>query len=1454
MTSLDSSLLDVYKKILNLNVLTTIDNNIYIYKDLLCGSSLNISQNSILNGNVSSVSNLYISNKTILEDVVLLNNNLYNLNHNTLNNITTNNNLIVSNNHITSNITVGGTLISYNLSTNSLISNGLTTIASNIYSNNYLPITNSISLNSSILNIGNLNSNININGTTLNEFSNELIVVDKLISINVNYSTRSGIDIGDQSGFEIYNSSGMGYFKTNINADKYELKVPIDNSIYNINTFNTNYDMTITGSTIFRNNTNIISNLYISSNNILSLNFTNGSIFNVSNNSILNDQASIYKNISVSSFSLLQSSTTINNNLSVNGNYSLNNKTVMSKLNISNLSNLNNITISSSIIIGNISSYNILQNTSCMSSLYGNNLILKDNSTIQTSLYNSSNSILLGHTSILSNCLISGNTNINSDTKLISNILCSGITFINSNITALSNINILGKITCPLKEYPTNSLATANGVPLWGFYRTGGIIKIRIDNISPTIILSGLSTIYLDTGNNYIDQGVSVTDNLNANVIPYITSVNNGTTELINNKIIANTSNDLSSIVNISSPSNCIITYKATDYEGNFSIKKRQLIINNFVKLYDSYTIYDNSSTIGNFTNSYYNNIYSGDFTVETWIYITQYLSGGTKIINITDSTNTISFSIDNNGYVSLYFSPSNNKTILSTQIVPLKEWVHIVWMRKSGLVYSFINGIISSSINLPSDFTSLSSINNLNIGLLYGSISQPLITSTSKYSLSNFIPNIDISPLNNLNILFYLNNGQDSVSLSNISGNCSISSRYIENYKIAYNITSGYIGPISYGYTSMNNNWTIESWLYQINRSSTQIVIDFRDSISQVTNPTGVLSFTINTSGYPQVWIPSSNTYITPTISTSIPLNKWTHVVWMYTSSNLYTFINGIPSTSYATTFDITQMNSLVLSTWSTNKFNGMISQPCITKRNVYNVNGFSPLFDLTPNISDTNILFFIDNTNIERLTNNSIVYNNTILVRYRYVVNTNLKLSNNNDNRYVTAYDFNSGWLGKEIKDYTSVFSGSNNYTVEAWVYLTASSSSGQYYLVDFRDPSSWDSSSGTSGWLGPLTQSDSHTNKIAFTINNNGQLVIWYGNIGNLIITSQGIKINEWNHVVWMKNGNSYNGIINGYCDNTTITSTESNNLTNLYTITLGRSANYTNSTANYQLNGYMSQLLIRSGVQYSISTPFVPAADLSSLSISNNNTIFFLNDKYTDVATNISLPRRFTVNIIPRYISYIQSYDTTNGMLGSLSNDYTNINNTNWTIEGWIYQTNRGTSAYSLIGDFRNTTSSATTNTLGIGLSINGYPSIYIYGYGLVVLSTTAVTLNTWTHVVWMRQNNKLYSFINGIVSNSTNIPSELNSLSNLKYILIGGSADQVVPNTRNYQFLGKISQFKVTMGSIYDAYSSFTSSKDLLYNITDIICLFFLGDNNKDNITGLQLTRNYIVSNICRISI
>ena len=76
-----------------------------------------------------------------------------------------------------------------------------------------------------------------------------------------------------------------------------------------------------------------------------------------------------------------------------------------------------------------------------------------------------------------------------------------------------------------------NTDAVNNGVPLWGFYRTGGIIKIRIDNISPTIILSGLSTIYLDTGNNYIDQGVSVTDNLNANVIPYITSINNGITE-----------------------------------------------------------------------------------------------------------------------------------------------------------------------------------------------------------------------------------------------------------------------------------------------------------------------------------------------------------------------------------------------------------------------------------------------------------------------------------------------------------------------------------------------------------------------------------------------------------------------------------------------------------------------------------------------------------------------------------------------------------------------------------------------------------------------------------------------------------------------------------------------------------------------------------------------------------
>lgn len=1442
-TSIDKTLADIYRNTVSLNNIYNISSNTLIDGGLTILSTMYISNNSFLSNDTTMLSNLNISNKTIINNAFvcnIINGTACIFNNNICNS------MLTINNYNTNTLVCVNKLSVLNTFTNNIYINDSTTILSNLYCNKY--INTSISILSPTINIGNVGSLINIKGSLLNEHIENLLLVDKLVTLN-GFSTSS--NIGSNAGFEIIGYTSTGYIKTSSDAKKYQIKSPIDDNINDINILDSNNNSIITGKSLLYNTTTINSKLYITSYSIF-----NSDVSTLSdmycNNAFINSNCNIYGNLNINNTTLYNDNLSILSNLYSN-NINVFNATINSNLLIYNNTVINNnISLLSSLAI-NSTSNNILYNLTTYSDINLNNIIT-NNFSIQNLLYCSTNSIFNKDTTFNSSLYISGLSQIKNTVNILNNINCSGNTTIYNNITLLSDINSLGNIACILKEYPTNSLATANGIPLWGFYRTGGIVKVRLDNISPEIVLNGLTYNYLQLNSSYIDLGVTVTDNITSNIIPYIVSILNNNIEILSNILVANTSNNISSLLNTSVENSYTIIYKAIDSEGNAKYKYRYLYFKNFVNNIISYSMYNSSSIINNISNNNYNLITSNNFTIECWINIPQNnIVQRLDIFNFLDSSIQLSFSINNNGLLCIYFPSTNTTILLSAVSVRLNTWNHIVWMRYNNMLYSYINGIISTSINIPSELTSLTGLNKLSIGLINGSISQPIVYSSAKYSTTNIIPSYDLSPTNNINVLYLLNNNMEVISTTNISGVYNISSRSTSKYKISYKTSLGYFGPVNNTY-NFGSSWTYEAWIYQSSRNSnSQILVDFRDSISRVSNPINIICFTVNSSGYPQLWIPNTNSYITPTISTNIKLLEWTHIVLSYSNGILNSFINGIKSDNVQINLNI-NMSTLVISSWDTNKFNGYISQMALYKSIIYS-SSFIPSFDITPININSNILLFVDNQ-IDNITSTYLTYNSTSTdnyINYRYLLDNNIIINNINDKRYVDAYNFNTGWLGPYIKDFTNVFNGSNNYTVEMWVYLTAQSDQGQFYLIDFRDPVSWDTSSGTSGWLGSSIQNDLHTNKIAFTINNNGQLVVWYGNIGNLTITNQTINYNTWNHIVWMKSNMNYYGIINGYCDGTVITNNESNNLTNLYSIILGRAANNTSVTGNYKFNGYMSQVLIRSDVCYDINTPFVPSYNLSDLNISNKNTVFYLNNNYNDNASNISLPVRFSVPILSRYISYIHAYDTTNGMIGPLSNNFNSMNNTNWTIECWVYQSNRGTTAYSLIGDFRNIYSPATNNIFGFGIKLNGKLCIVLYNYTTIEISNDVVPLNTWVHVVWSKQNNILYGFINGVNNYSIECSNYLNELVNVNYILVGGSADQVIPNTRSYQFYGQISQLKISLGFIYDSYVTFIPNNDLSYNINDTICLFLLHNNLIDIITNIQLTRKYNITNRFRLS-
>ena len=127
-----------------------------------------------------------------------------------------------------------------------------------------------------------------------------------------------------------------------------------------------------------------------------------------------------------------------------------------------------------------------------------------------------------------------------------------------------------------------NLEAAANDVPLWGFYRTGGIVKIRVSITPPHLLLIGPSTITINLGSDYIEQGVNVVENAyldeSNDIVPYLISIDNATTTNIIDTPIPITT---TTIINIQvlPLGTYTITYSATDPVGNNVTKIRILSI-----------------------------------------------------------------------------------------------------------------------------------------------------------------------------------------------------------------------------------------------------------------------------------------------------------------------------------------------------------------------------------------------------------------------------------------------------------------------------------------------------------------------------------------------------------------------------------------------------------------------------------------------------------------------------------------------------------------------------------------------------------------------------------------------------------------------------------------------------------------------------------------------------------
>ena len=355
-----------------------------------------------------------------------------------------------------------------------------------------------------------------------------------------------------------------------------------------------------------------------------------------------------------------------------------------------------------------------------------------------------------------------------------------------------------------------------------------------------------------------------------------------------------------------------------------------------------------------------------------------------------------------------------------------------------------------------------------------------------------------------------------------------------------------------------------------------------------------------------------------------------------------------------------------------------------------------------------------------------------------------------------------------------------GTGDYTIEGWFYPTVGG-------IDQRLT-----------WF-----SDDRHN---IDINTSNQIFLYDGSIR----TFGTVNINSWNHFAVSRSGGTVSCYLNG------VRGYNASETTNSTTRSMNIGAN---NVANGPFNGYISNMRVVKGTAvYSGSTITVPTAPLTA--ITNTSLLTCADNRFRDGSTNnFTITRNGDVkvtNFAPFAPSSAYS-TTTNG--GSAyfdgSGDFLDTNDNSafqfgsgdFTYEAWIYTTKshstssliqQGLISWGVPNQFNN------SYTLNLGIEPTSGVLAATVGTGFTLTGTTAIPLNTWTHVVLCRTSGRTSIFINGVRDATTTTASTLTT--NAGAILrLGG---QWYADSSLRQFGGYMSDARIIKGAgPYDAAST-----------------------------------------------
>ena len=586
---------------------------------------------------------------------------------------------------------------------------------------------------------------------------------------------------------------------------------------------------------------------------------------------------------------------------------------------------------------------------------------------------------------------------------------------------------------------------------------------------------------------------------------------------------------------------------------------------------------------------------------------------------------------------------------------------------------------------------------------------------------------------------------------------------------------------PDSSNYNLSNGSFSIEAWVYPTSYDSpwSGVISQFSSSSRGwgLAFSSTQITFLGSTNG-------GSSTNVNGSVTSSVPLNQWTHLLVTRDSNTIRIFNNGVLVNNFieSGTFNnstnplrIGELNSA-----ASENFRGYIKDARVVKGSV-------PTEYQTSSTTNSTTIFSVPSEPLTAVTDTVLLSCHLPYISDGSTNNATPTLSGNVSTKPFSPYDYSEYDAADhggsvyfdgtgdtlEIPHSTNVGAfGTNDFTVQFWYYTDAVGN--QDYLIDFR-------------------QYGGNGDYLSIYKNGSNKIVVAEGG-SNRITGTKNISVGQWFFITVHRDNGSLKLFVNGEQDGSTYS--DSTNYV------AGSSGNFiigkNNGSASYLMEGYLSDIKVTHGSALGGTT--VPTAPLSSSGAS-------LHIKGTDASiidksqgTNLKLYGTTTgstdeVRSGNWANTKTMKFDGNSDYLTFPHREELNFASNDWTIECWIYpKTNVGD-----CGIWHQSASGTDWNSIYLDGSFN--PKFVFYNssnnveWAGTAASNTAPQ-NTWTHLALVRKfGTGVYLFAGG-----TLVASDTNDTS---VTMLDKTYDHVIGYERfvgsGTYFDGYIQDFRITNG-------------------------------------------------------